>query len=135
LQKKFNNFTILIFITMHFITEFEFNIILRILITIYWTLGIWNLLARTADPRIDDDAEVFKLNKWNYVFWLVSSLLFFFFWISEFKNEILIYLSVIEIVVLIISYMYLIFHVQTQNSKQRKKINEINEKREDAINK
>jgi len=92
-------------------------------------------LARTADPRIDDDAEVFKLNKWNYVFWLVSSLLFFFFWISEFKNEILIYLSVIEIVVLIISYMYLIFHVQTQNSKQRKKINEINEKREDAINK
>jgi len=108
-----------------FISEFEFNIILRILITIYWTIGIWNFLARTADPRIDDDAEIFKLNKWNYIFWLISSLLFFFFWISEFKNETLIYLTVIEIIILIISYMYLLLSIEMQNSKQRKKIKEM----------
>ena len=107
------------------IDEFRFNLILRILITIYWATGIWNFLARTADPRIDDDAEIFRLNKLNYIFWLITSLIFFFFWISEFKNQILVYLTVVEIVVLIFAYMYLLFSAQIKNLKQAKKIKEM----------
>lgn len=107
------------------IDEFRFNLILRILITIYWATGIWNFLARTADPRIDDDAEIFRLNKRNYIFWLITSLIFFFFWISEFKNQILVYLTVVEIVVLIFAYMYLLFSAQIKNLKQARKIKEM----------
>ena len=107
------------------IDEFRFNLILRILITIYWATWIWNFLARTADPRIDDDAEIFRLNKRSYIFWLITSLIFFFFWISEFKNQTLVYLTVIEIVILILFYMYLLFSAQIKNLKQAKKIKEM----------
>lgn len=118
---------------MPFTSEFEFNIILRILITIYGATGIWNLLARTADPRIDDDAEIFKLNKWNYMFWLITSLIFFLFWISEFENQTLVYLTAIEIVILILSYMYLLFSIQIQNSNQTKKIKEMKKEKLENI--
>ena len=110
---------------MPIISEFTLNIVLRILITIYWATGIWNFLARTADPRIDDDAEIFRLNKWNYIFWLVTSLIFFFFWISEFQNQTLVYLTVIEIVILVIAYTYLMFSAAIKNSKQMKKIRQM----------
>lgn len=110
---------------MPFISEFGFNLILRILITIYWATGIGNFLARTADPRIDDDAEIFRLNKRNYIFWLTTSLIFFFFWISEFKNQTLVYLTVIEIIALIITYMYLMFNCEMKSAKQMKKIKEL----------
>ena len=110
---------------MPFISEFGFNLILWILITIYWATGIGNFLARTADPRIDDDAEIFRLNKRNYLFWLITSLIFFFFWISEFTNQTLVYLTVIEIIVLTISYMYLMFSTEKETSKNMKKIKEM----------
>ena len=110
---------------MPFISEFGFNLILRILITIYWATGIGNFLARTADPRIDDDAEIFRLNRRNYIFWLTTSLIFFFFWISEFQNQTLVYLTVAEIVIIIGAYVYLISSMEKQNSKQMKKIREM----------
>ena len=120
---------------MPFISEFGFNLILRIFITIYWATGIGNFLARTADPRIDDDAEIFRLNKWNYVFWLITSLIFFFFWISEFKNQTLVYLTVIEIVILIITYMYLIFYGEIQNIKQMKKVKQLKKEKLERLHK
>ena len=120
---------------MPFISEFGFNIILRILITIYWATGIWNFLARTADPRIDDDAEIFRLNKWNYIFWLTTSLIFFFFWISEFKNQTLVYLTVVEIIALIITYMYLMFYGEIQNMKQMKKVKEMRKEKLEKLHK
>ena len=110
---------------MPLISEFTLNIVLRILITIYWATGIWNFLARTADPRINDDAEIFRLNKWNYIFRLVTSLIFFFFWISEFQNQTLVYLTVIEIVILVITYTYLMFAAAIKNSKQMKRIRQM----------
>ena len=120
---------------MPFISEFGFNIILRILITIYWATGIGNFLARTADPRIDDDAEIFRLNKWNYIFWLTTSLIFFFFWISEFKNQTLVYLTVVEIIALIITYMYLMFYGEIQNMKQMKKVKEMRKEKLEKLHK
>ncbi len=114
---------------MPIIDQFGFNLILRILITIYWATGIWNFLARTADPRINDDAEIFRLNKRNYIFWLVTSLIFFFFWISEFENQTLVYLTVIEIVILIIIYTYLMIMGAIKNSRQMKKIKEMKQEK------
>lgn len=124
MQKKYNIYPLNL-ITMPFISEFGFNLILRVLITIYWATGIWNFLARTADPRIDDDAEIFRLNRRNYIFWLTTSLIFFFFWISEFKNQTLVYLTVVEIIILILIYTYLLFSSEVKNSIQRKKIKEM----------
>ena len=120
---------------MPIISQFGFNLILRILITIYWATGIWNFLARTADPRIDDDAEIFRLNKRNYIFWLTTSLIFFFFWISEFKNQTLVYLTVVEIVILILAYMYLLFSSQIKNLRQAKKIKEMKREKLERLRK
>ena len=120
---------------MPIINEFGFNLILRILITIYWTIGIGNFLARTADPRINDDAEIFRLNKRNYIFWLVTSLIFFFFWISEFEDQTLVYLTVIEIVILIIIYTYLMIRGAIKNSKQMKKIKEMKQEKLERLRK
>ena len=134
LLKKYNIYS-LIFVTMPIISEFGFNLILRILITIYWATGIGNFLARTADPRIDDDAEIFRLNKRNYIFWLTTSLIFFFFWISEFRSQTLVYLTVIEIIVLIIIYTYLMFHWEMQSVKQRKRVKEMKKERLEDLHK
>jgi len=120
---------------MPIISELGFNVILRILITIYWATGIWNFLARTVDPRIDDDAEIFRLNKRNYIFWLITSLIFFFFWISEFQNMTLIYLTVIEIVLLIIIYTYLMVVGAIKNAKQSRKIKEMKQEKLEKIRK
>ena len=120
---------------MPLISEFGFNIILRILITIYWATGIGNFLARTADPRIDDDAEIFRLNKRNYIFRLTTSLIFFFFWISEFKNQTLVYLTVVEIIALIITYMYLMFHGEMQSAKQIKRVKQMEKERLEDLQK
>ena len=120
---------------MPIISELGFNVILRILITIYWATGIWNFLARTVDPRIDDDAEIFRLNKRNYIFWLITSLIFFFFWISEFQNTTLIYLTVIEIILLIIIYTYLMVVGAIKNAKQSRKIKEMKQEKLEKIRK
>lgn len=120
---------------MPIISELGFNVILRILITIYWATGIWNFLARTVDPRIDDDAEIFRLNKRNYIFWLITSLIFFFFWISEFQNITLIYLTVIEIILLIIIYTYLMVVGAIKNAKQSRKIKEMKQENLEKIRK
>ena len=120
---------------MPIIDQFGFNLILRILITIYWATGIWNFLARTADPRINDDAEIFRLNKRNYIFWLITSLIFFFFWISEFENQTLVYLTVIEIVILIIIYTYLMIMGAIKNSKQMKKIRQMKQEKLERLRK
>ena len=120
---------------MPFMNELGFNILLRVLITIYWATGIWNFLARTADPRIDDDAEIFRLNKWNYLFWLTTSLIFFFFWISEFTNQTLVYLTVIEIIVLTISYMCLMFSTEKETAKNMKKIKEMRKEKLEKLRK
>ena len=117
------------------ISELWFNIILRILITIYWATWIWNLLAYTPDPKIDDDDELFKFNKVSYIFWLVTSLIFFFFGISEFKNATLIYLTVIEIILIIIGYLYLIITRGNETSKQMKRLKKLDEYRKDQIRK
>lgn len=117
------------------ISELWFNIILRVLITIYWATWIWNLIAHTPDPKIDDDDELFKFNKVSYIFRLITSLLFFSFWISEFKNEILIYLTVIEIIVIILAYMYLIITRGNQTVKQMKRLKKLDEYRKEQIRK
>ena len=117
------------------ISELWFNIILRVLITIYWITWIWNLIAHSPDPKIDDDDELFKFNKTSYIFRLISSLLFFFFGISEFKNEILIYLTVIEIIIVLIWYTYLITTKWNYTIKQMKKIKQKVKDRKERIRK
>jgi len=117
------------------ITELWFNIILRILITIYWATWLWNLLAYTPNPKIDDDDELFNFNKASYIFRLITSLLFLLFWISEFKNEILVYLTVIEIVIIILAYLYLLIAKANQSKKQIKRLKEQDEYKKDLIRK
>ena len=86
--------------------QFRFNVVLWILITAYWISGIWNFMA-FVPGWTKDDAKMIWYNKSNYSFWLISSLLFFILWISQFHYKIFVYLTMWEIYLTIILYLYL----------------------------
>ena len=111
--------------------SFLFDIILRVLITAYGANGIWNFIAYTPWGCCDDD--FFKYNQFNYTFWLISSLIFLAFWTLQFQRPILVYLSLIEMVALIIIYMFLIADKRECIKKQNQKRREMEKKRMEML--
>ena len=107
--------------------SFLFDIILRVLITAYWANGIWNFIAYTPWGCCDDD--FFKYNQFNYTFRLISSLIFLAFGTLQFKHPILVYLSLAEMVILTIVYMFIILEKRKCIKKQDKKRKEMEKKR------
>lgn len=110
-----------------------FNILLRALITVYSANGIWNFIA-FIPWMSKEDAEILWYDKnSNYSFQLTSSLIFCLLGIAQFRYQILVYLTIAEIVIVIVSYLYLI--ERKLNYMDRKKINlkRMKEKRSEEI--
>ena len=103
------------------------DVILWLLITAYGATGIWNLIAYT--PWNCDDECFIKPNTFNYTTWLISSLIFFSLWISQFKHIELILLTVLEMVVVILFYISLLTSKQKIADKQKAKAKEIKKRR------
>ena len=107
--------------------SFLFDIIIRVLITAYGATGVWNFIAYTPWGLSDDD--FFQYNEFNYTFWLISSLIFLWLWTLQFKYPILVYLSLVEMIILIIAYMFLISQKQECIKKQKKMRKEMKRKK------
>lgn len=117
---------------MEFIEQsFLLDIIIRVLITAYGATGVWNFIAYTPGGLSDDD--FFQYNEFNYTFWLISSLIFLGLWTLQFKYPILVYLSLIEMIVLIIVYMFLIAQKQECIKRQRKMRKEMGKKKSEMM--
>lgn len=115
------------------VDQLRFNIVLWILITAYWASWLWNFFA-TVPGCSKEDAEILWYNtKSNYSFRLISSLIFFLLWISQFHYACLIYLSIIEIYVIIIAYLYLIIKKRKYIKQEKNKRNQINKRRFDEF--
>ena len=113
---------------MEFIEQsFLFDIIIRVLITAYGATGVWNFIAYTPWGLNDDD--FFQYNEFNYTFWLISSLIFLGLWTLQFKYPILVYLSLLEMIILIIAYMFLIAQKQECIKRQKKMRKEMKTKK------
>ena len=112
--------------------ELRFNIAFWVVITAYWATWVGNFIACIPDSDNNDD-ELFRFNKANYHFRLISSLIFFLFWISQFKFPSLVYLTVIEIFSIIIIYLYLIVCKQKYIKRKQKRLNDLNKKNKEEI--
>lgn len=93
---------------------------LRILITCYWITGLCNFYA--SRPKKDkDDEEVFKTGHHSYSFRITTSLIFFYYWISQFTNATYVHLTFIEMAVVIIIYMHLIIQERKRSKRYQTK--------------
>ena len=105
--------------------QLRFNIVLRILITAYGASGIWNFFA-IVPWCSEEDAEILWCHRnTNYSFWLISSLLFFLLWISQFQYAYLVYLSMWEIYLIIIIYLWLIVKKRKYSNHNKQKLTTI----------
>lgn len=129
--KKFNLYFIQLTMAPLF-NELRFNIVFRILITLYGATWIGNFIACIPDSNNNDD-ELFKFNQSNYTFWLISSLIFFWFWISQFKYPVLVYLTVIEIFIIILIYLHLIRCKLKYLKTKKRKLNALNKRMKEEM--
>lgn len=94
------------------------DIALWILITLYWITGLCNFYA-ARPQREPDDEQFFKAGKTSYAFRIITSLIFFYYGISQFKQDVLVYLTFFEIAVIITAYTCLII-LEHKHSKRYK---------------
>ena len=112
--------------------ELRFNVTFWVLITLYWFSGLWNFFARMPKQH-EGDEEIFHFNHCSYGFRLITSLIFLLIWLSQFKYQTLVFLTVGEICLVIITYIKLIIDKQRYLSKQEKKLASINRKRKEEM--
>ena len=103
--------------------QLRFNVVLRVLITAYWIAGVWNFMAFIPWCSKDEADILWYKDRSNYSFWLLSSLLFFLLWISQFQYPVLICISIAEIYLIIVAYFYLIIKKwwYSEHNKTRRK--------------
>ena len=90
------------------VDQFRFNLLLRALITVYSFNGIWNFIAYIPWMSKEDAKILWYGNNWNYSFQLTSSLIFCLLWIAEFRYQTFIYLTIVEIILILVTYLHLI---------------------------
>lgn len=108
--------------------ELRFNIAFWVLITLYWFSGLWDFFAYMPKWQ-DSDDDIFHFNHCSYSFRLITSLIFFLIWVSQFKYEPLVFLTVAEIFLVIIIYIRLIISKQKYIKTQKKKLASVHKKR------
>ena len=113
--------------------QLRFNIVLRILITAYWISGIWNFIAFVPGNSKDDEKLLWYSNESNYSFRLISSLLFFLLWISQFKYVRLAHITMAEIFIVIVCYIYLALNKRRYMKKNQESLKQLQEKRKKEI--
>lgn len=84
-----------------------FNILLRALITVYSANGIWNFIA-FIPWMSKEDADILGYNRDSSSFQLTSSLIFCMLWIAQFRFQTLVYLTIVEVILIVVTYLYLI---------------------------
>lgn len=107
-----------------------FNIILRVLVTAYGISWIWNFLAFVPGYSKDDRNILWCTAKTNYSFRLISSLIFYLLWISQFQYAWLVYVTMGEIFIVIIFYVYFVARNYRRMKKTEKRIEELRKKKE-----
>ena len=113
--------------------QLRFNIVLRILITAYWISGIWNFIAFVPGNSKDDEKLLWYSNESNYSFRLISSLLFFLLWISQFNYVRLAHITMAEIFIVIVCYIYLALNKRRYMKKNQESLKQLQEKRKKEI--
>ena len=108
--------------------QFRFNVVIWLLITIYGASGIWNFAAFVPGCS-EEDMKILWYNKSNYSSRLVSSLLFFCLWISQFRYLSLIYLTMGEIYLTIFVYLVLVIRKRRYLRYNKDREKEIAKKR------
>ena len=109
--------------------QLRFNLVLRTLITAYGISGIWNFIAFVPWCNKDDEKILWYNNcSSNYSFRLISSLIFFLLWISQFKYLWLSYLTMAEIFIVIIAYLCLIIGKERYIEKNENNIKRLKKK-------
>ena len=103
--------------------ELWFNIMFWILISMYGISEVWKFIVSIPDsPPYDKE---FKYDKLDYIFWLLTSLIFYFIWIFEFQYIRLIFLTILEIIITLIIYIYIFIKKQQYLQKKKKKLKKI----------
>ena len=112
--------------------ELRVNIVLRVLITAYWASGLCSFFSYIPGSS-QEDAKLLWYNKnSNYLSRLISSLIFFLLWISQFKYPELAYITMAEIFIIIVAYLYLIICKERYRKKNQENIKRLlKEKREE----
>ena len=108
--------------------QFRFNVILRVLITTYGAAWIWNFMAFIPWCNKDDAEVLWYKNRSNYSFRLLSSILFFLLWISQFQYPSLIFISIWEIYLIIIIYFVILIKKRSYSERNKAKMWQINKK-------
>jgi hypothetical protein len=109
--------------------QFWFNVILRVLITAYGAAWIWNFMAFIPWCNKEDAEILWYKNKSNYSFRLLSSILFFLLWISQFQYPSLIFISIWEIYLIIVIYFVILIKKRSYSEKNKTKTYQINKKK------
>ena len=108
--------------------QFRFNVILWLLITAYGAAWIWNFMAFIPWCNEDDAEILWYKNKSNYSFRLLSSILFFLLWISQFQYPSLIMISIWEIYLIIIIYFLILIKKRSYSERNKTKTQQIKRK-------
>lgn len=110
-----------------------FNILLRALITVYCANGIWSFVA-FIPWMSKEDAEILGYDKnSNYSFQLTSSLIFCLLWIAQFRYQFLVYITLIEIIIVVVTYLNLIECKLRYLRKKRETLKKIKKNGKDEI--
>ena len=110
-----------------------FNILLRALITVYSANGIWNFIAFIPWMSRDDAEILWYDRNSNYSFQLTSSLIFCLLGIAQFRYPVLTYLTIVEVVLIIVTYLHLIECKLSYIKQKRVNLKKIKRKRMDEI--
>ena len=89
-------------------------------------------MAYIPDSRNNDD-DIFKYNKSDFSFWLLTSLIFYRLWIAQFQYSTLVYLTILEIIIVLCIYLHLISCKRSYISKKNKRLKTVKEKKSEEI--
>lgn len=84
--------------------KLRFDIVFWLLISGYGIAWLWQFKASIPDGN-EDDHKLFKYNKSDLYFRLLTSMIFYCIWLFQFQYAFLYYLTILEIVVVIILYI------------------------------
>ncbi len=89
-------------------------------------------MAYIPDSRNNDD-DIFKYNKSDFSFWLLTSLIFYRLWIAQFQYSTLVYLTILEIIVVLCIYLHLISCKRSYMNQKNKRLKTVKEKKSEEI--
>lgn len=112
--------------------ELRFNVVFRILITLYGMSWLGKFMVSIPDNN-DKEDKYFKCNKRDFSFWLLSSLIFFCLWLFHFEYVWLSYLTVLDIIVILVLYLNTFINKQIYVKQQADKLKRTKKRNEESF--